>query len=80
MCGVWGTVSKRVMVKRAVLDHRSDVLFFQETKCVEIEERLVRSIWGAWSMGWIAKASVGASRGIWTIWNSAYLRLVTVEI
>lgn len=59
-----GAVMKIVMVKRLVLSQGPDVLFLQETKSVEPVESFVRSVWGSGSMGWVSKASKGASGGL----------------
>lgn len=71
---------KIVTVKRVVMSQKLDVLFLQETKCTELKDGFVKSVWGLKSMGWVGKASVGASGGLWTVWNASKLRLVAVDI
>lgn len=74
-----GAVAKNTSVKMMALSRKPDVLFLQETKVQEVEKRMVTAVWGGGSMGWLVKASQGAS-GLREVLVCCYHKLERIQL
>lgn len=66
-----GGLEKRQEVKELVREKAPIVLCIQETKLQFIDDLLVSSVWGSSSHDYSFSSSVGASRGLVTIWDTS---------
>ena len=41
------------------------ITLIQETKLKEVNEKIVKEIWGTGFIGWVAVESVGSAGGLW---------------
>ncbi|KAL8530153.1 hypothetical protein ACS0TY_007283 [Phlomoides rotata] len=65
-----GGLAKKREIKDKIRLLEVDVCCIQETKCDQIDESLVRRLWGKGKFEWASKPAVGNSGGILSIWNA----------
>ncbi|KAK8690716.1 hypothetical protein V6N13_074244 [Hibiscus sabdariffa] len=68
---VWGlgAVSKRRDIQALLRKHEVEMAFFQETKLVEITNRLIKQVWWSNSFVFDFVPSIGLSGGIIDVWD-----------
>ncbi|KAL4377797.1 hypothetical protein GQ457_02G030990 [Hibiscus cannabinus] len=64
-----GAVSKRRAVQALLRKHEVEMAFFQETKLVEITDRLVKQVWWSDSFAFDFVPSIGLSGGILVVYD-----------
>ncbi|XP_010252447.1 PREDICTED: uncharacterized protein LOC104594028 [Nelumbo nucifera] len=64
-----GSARKRALIKEVIKKYDPDIVFIQESKRMEFNDRWARSVWKARGISWVAAPSWGASGGIVTMWN-----------
>ncbi|KAL8481255.1 hypothetical protein ACS0TY_027688 [Phlomoides rotata] len=65
-----GGMAKKKEIRKLIKEWRLDGCCIQETKMENMDERLVRRLWGKGKVDWTFKAAEGNSGGILTLWNS----------
>lgn len=68
-----GSKNKRRVIKEMLVSKSADIVILQETKKVEVDRKLVGSIWGAKFKNWVSIPSTGRSGragGILIMWNT----------
>jgi exonuclease III len=70
-----GGFEKRAEVRRLIQDKHPFVVCLQESKLSLVEELLVKSLWGSSCFGYSFQASVGASGGLITCWDSSVVEV-----
>jgi len=66
---------KRAEVRRFTQDKNPFVVCLQESKLHAIDDFLVKSLWGNSQCGYSYQASVGASGGLITLWDSSVVEV-----
>ncbi|GKA06924.1 RNA-directed DNA polymerase, eukaryota [Tanacetum coccineum] len=66
-----GSVDKIDWVKEVYYDVKPYVLAIQETKMDNLDENLVRSLWGSDNLSYAKVDAIGSAGGILTIWDEA---------
>lgn len=64
-----GNRDKRIVINQNMLGANPDLLCLQETKIQEMNDKVVKEVWGDRPYAWMALPSWGASRGILLIWD-----------
>ncbi|GKU93781.1 hypothetical protein SLEP1_g7347 [Rubroshorea leprosula] len=70
-----GKSSKRRAVRELIRKEKVEMIFLQETKLEQINDKLVYSIWGSENCEWLMKAAQGSAGGILSIWNPKFFRM-----
>ncbi|XVF06594.1 hypothetical protein REPUB_Repub06bG0062400 [Reevesia pubescens] len=70
-----GSVEKGKAVRNVVSRLRPDVIFLQESKLMEVERWVFRSVWGSNTSCFEFSSAVGTAGGIITIWNCDFFEL-----
>ncbi|GKV41716.1 hypothetical protein SLEP1_g49214 [Rubroshorea leprosula] len=65
-------------IREIVMKEKVDFIAIQETKLVTVDRKICRIIWGTDDFDWVAKPSVGRSRGLLCIWNTKVLKKMEV--
>ncbi|XP_057418726.1 uncharacterized protein LOC130712931 [Lotus japonicus] len=73
-----GDTTKREAVKKAILQLRSELLFFQETKLNEQRQRTIEKWTQGLSMNHVEVFSEGAAGGLMCLWRESNLRVLSV--
>jgi len=66
-------VEKIVEVCRLVQEKNPFVLCIQESKLSYVDDNLIKEIWGDAPYSYSYQPSVGASRGMITVWNNSFI-------
>lgn len=67
---------KRKQIKSLILSRNFSFCMFQETKCVNLDPLVLRSLVGNQGWEWVAKPSVGLLGGFLWVWRSDEFSLV----
>lgn len=73
-----GTEGRDTAIGSVVKIEKAAVIFIQETKMENMTDSIVRSIWGSGMHQWTAVNSIGASRGMLTVWDDSIFNCVEV--
>lgn len=56
------------------------MVFLQETKCTETDEKVKELIWDQWDRSWLFSPVEGLSGGLAISWNNKFFSLKSYEI
>ncbi|XVE94527.1 hypothetical protein REPUB_Repub02eG0016400 [Reevesia pubescens] len=70
-----GKSVKRRAVKKLILNTKPLAILLQETKLQQVDDFIVRSLWGTSNISWEFSGSLGASGGLITLWDENFFRL-----
>ncbi|KAL8500765.1 hypothetical protein ACS0TY_020375 [Phlomoides rotata] len=65
-----GGMAKKKEIRKLIRELRVDGCCIQETKMENVEEMMVRKLWGKGKVDWAFKVAKGNAGGILTIWNT----------
>ncbi|KAK9941489.1 hypothetical protein M0R45_018083 [Rubus argutus] len=74
-----GSKNKRRVIKEILVNKGADIVILQETKKVEVDRKLVSSIWGARYKNWTSIPSTGRTAragGILIMWNTKFVFVI----
>jgi mannosylglycoprotein endo-beta-mannosidase len=71
-----GSKRKRSVIRRLLANCGADIIILQETKKVEVDRRLVSSIWGSRFKDWVSIPAFGTAGGLVLIWNTRYVSVL----
>ena len=71
---------KRKVIRNFIMGQRVDLVCLQETKILEMNIALVRSIGVGRFLDWKALSTEGAARGILLLWDRRRMELIELEI
>lgn len=76
--GVCNKVSRR-LVKEAILEHKTNVVYLQETKCSSWNALSIRKLCGNQDFDWVEVPAKGLSGGLLCMWNTIVYKMISVE-
>ncbi|KAE8652281.1 uncharacterized protein LOC105434766 [Cucumis sativus] len=75
-----GSTQKRVQIKHVISDYAPDFVCLSETKLLNVNNKLVKSIWSSISIKYIFKQVSGRSGGILLMWDDLKHQLINYVI
>ncbi|GKV32990.1 hypothetical protein SLEP1_g41549 [Rubroshorea leprosula] len=65
---------KKSGIREIIASEKVEFISIQESKMMEVDFQLCKSVWGADNFDWVAKPSRGTSGGLICIWNNDILK------
>lgn len=75
-----GSNVKLRAIREVVRTEKIDMLLIQESKRVQVDQYLCRSLWGDDDCEWVFKPAVGRSGGMICIWQSSKFNLLDCSV
>ncbi|XVF06563.1 hypothetical protein REPUB_Repub06bG0060100 [Reevesia pubescens] len=70
-----GKREKRRFVRRVSLNWKLDLLFIQESKVKEVDQRFARSLWRDSLVSFEFSSSIGSTGGLISLWNNDFFEV-----
>ena len=71
---------KKGVVRRLVADHKSEIVFLQESKLKTLDHRMNRKLGGRCLNKFVLANSISASSGLVCLWNENFCSLEVVKV
>ncbi len=68
--------AKRMQVRSLLHSWKADIVCLQETKLLEVNQALIRSLWRGSFVDWFCMGLMGASGGILLMWDNRVVEKV----
>lgn len=75
-----GARPKRSSLRKLIRTNYAQIVFVQETKCEEINPKLIKTIWNNPDVEWRCQPSTGNPGGILSMWNSKFFIMDSCRI
>lgn len=72
-----GSPAKRAIIKNVLSSACPDVIILSETKLMNINKFLVKSLWSSISIDWVCLDAIGSSGGILIMWDALNINVTS---